>query len=274
MPRLHAILVAAACVVAGCSGSSPDSAAPSSTIATAVSTTTGAPPTSASVPSTSTTTSPSMPSTTSARSLGGYNLTPLRSDGQRVTFRLTVPDGAMGEVSFAPPDTTISLIEASIALVRPDGQSAGGGGIFTAAADDALFSRFCTVTLGGNCAPKTSEPIADGNRVETFTRVDGGTATRVVFGPWAMFVRDRDVANAFLFRSGPDGFPLVAQSTAGYTTKDAYLSVYTGGGPPYHVRSDPSGACSGGAAASAQCDRGLSVEPSGQSAPPSVRRIN
>jgi hypothetical protein len=198
----------------------------------------------------------------------------VRSDGQRVTFRLTVPDGATGEVSFAPPDTTISLIEASIGLVRPGGQSAGGGGIFTAARDDAFFASYCAVTLGGNCTPKTSEPIADGNRVETFAPTAGGTATRVVFGPWAMFVQDRDVANAFAFRSGPDGFPLVAPVAAGYTMKDAYLRLYTSGAPPVHMRSDPSGACSGDAATSGLCDRGLSIERTGLSPAPSIRRIN
>ena len=51
-PRLHVILVAAACLVAACSGSSPESAAPSSTTAAPVSTTTGAPTTSSSTPTT------------------------------------------------------------------------------------------------------------------------------------------------------------------------------------------------------------------------------
>src|SRR5687768_17340090 len=143
--RLHVILVSAACCVAACSDSSTQ---PSTTV-TAVSNTTSAAPTST---PTSTSTSTSI-----ARSLGGYNVTPLRSDGQRVTFRLTSPDGATGEVSFAPPDTTISLIEPSIGLVRPDGQSAGGGGIFSAAANDAFFASYCTTTLAGNCTPKTSE---------------------------------------------------------------------------------------------------------------------
>jgi hypothetical protein len=166
------------------------------------------------------------------------------------------------------------LIEASIDLVRPGGQSAGGGGIFTAAADDAFFASYCATALGGNCAPTTSEPIADGNRVDTFARAIGGTATRVVFGPWAMFVQDRDVANAFAFRSGPDGFPLVAPLAAGYTTRNSYLRVYTAGAPRYQMRSDPSGACSDDATKSGQCDRGLSIEPIGLSAAASIRRIN
>ena len=262
-PRLHVILVAAACLVAACSGSSPDTAAPSSTTAAAVSSTSGAP-----------TTSSSTPTTTIARRLGSYNVTPLRSDGQRVTFRLTAPDGAIGEVGFTPPNTTISLIEASIDLLRPDGQSAGGGGIFTAAADDPFFASYCATALGNNCAPKTSEPIADGNRVETFARAIGGTATRVVFGPWAMFVQDRDVANAFTFRSGPDGFPLVAPIASGYATRNASLNVYTSDGPPYHLRSDPSGTCTNDAAMSGRCDRGLTIEASGLSPAASIRRTN
>lgn len=265
--RLHVILGAAACFVAACSDSSPDSVTPPSTTVATVSTTTSAAPTSTSTPTATS-------STTIARSLGGYNVTPLRSDGQRVTFRLTTPDGAIGEVAFAPPDATISLIEASIDLVRPGGQSAGGGGIFTAASDDALFASYCATALGGNCAPTTSEPIADGNRVETFARTTGGTATRVVFGPWAMFVQDRDVANAFAFRSGPDGFPLVASLSTGFTTRNSYLRVYTAGEPRYHMRSDPSGACSGDAARLGMCDRGLSIEPIGLSSAASIRRIS
>ncbi|MEO8691970.1 MAG: hypothetical protein ABI658_00555 [Acidimicrobiales bacterium] len=252
--RLLVFLVSSACLATACGDSVSESATSSSTIAAGIST------------------SVSTPSTTTL-SLGGYNITPLRSDGQRVTFRLTVPDGATGEVAFSPADTQISLVEPSIELLRPDGQSAGGGGIFGAAANDAFFANYCATALGGNCSPKTSEPIADGNRVETYTRTIGGTTTRVVFGPWAMFVQDRDVANAFSFRGGPDGFPLVEPRASGFTTKNASLRVYTAAGSRYLMRTDASGTCSSDAVTSGLCDRGLSVDPSAFTAP-TLRRIN
>src|SRR5688572_25970964 len=137
--RLQVILVALACLVAACSGA--DDAAPPSTVSGAV--TTSPSPLSTATPST--TSAATAPSTTTARSLGGYNVTPLRSDGQRVTFRLTTPDGAMGEVSFAPPDTIISSVEPSIGLTRPNGQPAGGGGVGSSAKDDAFFASYCGV---------------------------------------------------------------------------------------------------------------------------------
>lgn len=252
--RLLVLLVASAGVAVACGDSSPESTAPSSTIATVA--TTGA----------------SAPATTTL-SLGGYNVTPVRSDGQRVTFRLTAPDGVTGEVAFSPAETTISAVEPSIDLVRPDGQSAGGGGIFSAAANDKFFANYCTTALGGNCSPKTSDSIAEGNRVETFTRAAGGTTTRVVFGPWAMFVQDRDVANAFSFRGGPDGFPLIEPRTAGFTTANRSLRIYTAGGSIYLLRSDPSGTCKADTTTSGLCDRGLSVDPSAFAAP-TVKRVN
>ena len=135
----------------GDSGSAPESAPPSTTI--------GADTTSG---------TPSAPSSTMPLSLGGYNVTPIRSDGQRVTFRITLPDEAVGEVSFAPVNTTISYVEPSIELLRPGGQPAGGGGIFTAAESDPFFVSYCANSLGGNSAPKSSEALADGNRLEAF----------------------------------------------------------------------------------------------------------
>ena len=270
--RLQVILVVIACLVAACSGSD-DGATPTSTIAGGVSTTTT--PSTATTPTTTgTPTATLAPSTTTARSLGGYNVTPLRSDGQRVTFRLTTPDGATGEVSFAPADTIISSIEPSIVLTRPNGQPAGGGGISSSAKDDAFFASYCGVALGGNCSPMTTEPIVDGNVFETFARSDGRSVSRVVFGPWAMFVQDRDIANAFSFRSGPDGFPLVVPLAAGWTTSDPFLRVYIGGGPPYYLRSNSSGMCTGDTATSGLCDRGLSIDRGVVSPAPSIRRIN
>ncbi|HUP73159.1 MAG TPA: hypothetical protein VM282_08920 [Acidimicrobiales bacterium] len=273
--RLQLILVAIVGLVAACSGSTDESAPPASTISAvaATTTTTTTTTTSTTTPPATTAAATTTP-TTAARSLGGYNTTPLRSDGQRVTFRLTTPDGVTGEVAFAPPDTTISSIEASIELVRPNGQPGGGGDIFTAASNDAFFASFCAGTLGGKCAPTTSEPIADGNRVETFARATGGTTTRVVFGPWAMLVQDRDVANAFRFHSGTDGFPLVVPRAAGYSTTNPALQVFTAAGPRYLMRSTSSGTCSGDTATSGLCDRGLSIEASGPFPAPSIRRIN
>lgn len=212
-------------------------------------------------------------STSTSLSLGGYNVTPVRSDGQRVTFRLTLPDSTIGEVAFSPADTAISLVEPSIELVRPDGQSVGVG-IFTAAANDAFFSSYCKNSLGGNCTPKTSESIADGNRAETFTRTDGAIVTRVVFGPWAMIVHGREIADAFSFRGGPDGFPLVEPRTAGFTIKNPYVRVYTNSGPPYLLRQDPSGSCTGLARTALHCDRGLTIESVSNAASPTVHRIN
>jgi hypothetical protein len=274
--RLQPILVALMVLVAACSGSD-DAAAPSSTIAALAATTTTSTSTTTATTSTATTSTATTvtTTTTAARSLGNYNITPLRSDGQRVTFRLTTPDGVTGEVAFAPPNTVISSIEASIDLVRPDGQPGGGGRIFTAASDDAYFASYCASTLGGKCAPATSEPIADGNRVETFASASGGgTTTRVVFGPWAMLVHDRVVANAFGFLSGTDGFPMVVPRAGGYSTTKPALLIFTAGGPRYVMRSLSSGTCSGDTATTGLCDRGLSVEASGPFPAPSIRRIN
>ena len=87
-----------------------------------------------------------------------------------------------------------------------------------------------------------------------------------------MFVQDRDVASAFSFRGGPDGFPLVEPRAAGYTTRSPSLRVYTAAGSRYLMRSDASGACNADGATSGLCDRGLSVDPGVFSAP-TVRRI-
>src|SRR5205085_1402782 len=153
--RLCVLLVVSAFVGAAC-GDATSGTSPASMTAAAV------------------TTSVSTPSTTTALNLGGYNVTPVRSDAQRVTFRLTLPDGSTGEVAFSPADTAITSVEPSIDLVRPDGQPAGGGGIFTAAADDKFFVSYCATALGGNCSPQRTDSIADGNRVETYARAIGG----------------------------------------------------------------------------------------------------
>ena len=257
-PRLQLILVTTACLVGACgdSGSASEPAPPSTTIGAV--TTSG---------------TPSAPSSTMPLSLGGYNVTPIRSDGQRVTFRITLPDEAVGEASFAPIDTTISYVEPSIELLRPGGQPAGGGGIFTAAESDPFFVSYCANSLGGNCTPKSSESLADGNRLEAFTRTDGVVVTRVVFGPWAMFVQGREIADAFIFRGGPDGFPVVHPRAAGFATTNPYLRVYTNHGPPYLFRSNPSGACTEMPRTPQQCDRGLSVESVSTEGAPIVRRI-
>ena len=260
--RLQVILMSAACYLAACSDSTQDSASIEASSSTVAAGATGG------------TQSASVPPTTMTLSLGGYSVTPLRSDAQRVTFRLTLPDGATGEVAISPPNTTISLVEPSIGLLRPDGQPAGGGEIFTASAGDKFFTSYCADALGGNCTPRTNDPIADGNRVETFMRTDGGIVTRVVFGPWAMFVQGRDIADAFAFHGGPDGFPMVAARAPGYATKNAYLTVVTNGGPRYVMRSDPSGACSTVSSTRIHCDRGLSIEALGSAEPATVRRMN
>jgi hypothetical protein len=206
----------------------------------------------------------SPPPTTVAPSLGGYSVTPVRSDGQRVTFRLTVPDGAVAEVSFSPPDATIMLIEPSIGLLPPNGPAAGGG-IFTASAESGVFASICATVLGGNCTPKSTEPLPDGARVEEFTRADGGVFIRVVFGPWAMTVRDREIAKAFAFHGGPDGFPIVSALSAGYATKDPYLQIYMTDGRRYLLRSDASATCTDAAVSPSRCDRGLTIIGMGQS---------
>jgi hypothetical protein len=253
---MHGALLVAACLLAACSDSDSDPAA-----------STAAPPTAATT--LVTTSSAGTASTTTVRGLGNYNVTPLRRDGQRVTFRLTVPDGVVGEVSFAPADTVISMVEPSIELRRPGGAPAGGGGIFGARADDPFFTNFCSVALGGNCTPRSSDALADGNRFESFSRAAGGDAMRVVFGPWAMFVQGRVVADAFVFHNGPDGFPLVTPRGGGFTTANAYVRVYTTAGPRYHLRSDPSGACDPAGTTAQRCDRGLSID----GADATVRRI-
>ena len=247
--RAYLSLVAAACVVAACSSSPTDSTPSSTTIDLTTSTTSNAVATTA--PTTTTTLAPS---------LGGYSVTPVRSDGQRVTFRLTVPDGAVAEVAFSPPDATIRLIEPSIGLRPPDGRTAGGG-IFAASATTGIFADMCATMLGGNCTPKTSDALADGARVEEFARVDGGVLVRVVFGPWAILVREREIASAFNFHGGPDGFPIVTARTPGYSTTDPYLYIYMTDGRRFILRSDASGACA--ANSSPRCDRGLSIDAPG-----------
>ena len=216
-------------------------------------------------------TAPTPPSTTPLRA-GSYNITPLRSDGQRVTYRVTMTDGVTAEVSLAPPGATLERVQPSVSLVRPNGQTAGGREVFTSRADDEVFAAYCASTLGGNCTPRSSEEIADGNRFETFGRADGGTATRVVFGPWAVWVQGRDVADSFTFRNGPDGFPLIAARSPGWSTTNAELNVSTVTGR-YVMRSDPSGTC-GAPAARTACDRGLSIQSSGPDADASLRRMN
>lgn len=251
-----ALLLVAVCLLAACSDS--DTTSPSNTV------------TGAAAVGSSGSTAPS-PSTT-ARSTGSYNITPLRTDGQRVTFRITMTDGVTAEISLAPPDATIERVQPSVSLVRPNGQLAGGREVFTSRADDDVFVAFCASALGGNCTPRSSEDLAEGNRIETFGRADGGTAMRVVFGPWAVFVQARDVADSFTFRNGPDGFPLISPRSAGWSATNSELAISSLTGR-YVMRSDPSGAC-GAPAARTACDRGLTIQSSGPDADASLRRMN
>ena len=249
-----ALFLLALCAVGACADS--DTASPSTTA-------TGA----AAVGSTSSPT----PTTTPLRA-GNYNVTPLRTDGQRVTFRITMTDGVTAEISLAPPDATIERVQPSVSLVRPNGQPAGGREVFTSRADDEVFATYCASALGGNCTPRASEELADGNRFETFARADGGTATRVVFGPWAVLVQGRDVADAFTFRNGPDGFPLIAARSPGWSATNTELAI-SSVTSRYVLKSDPSGTCSAPAARTA-CDRGLTIQSSGPDADASLRRMN
>jgi len=164
------------------------------------------------------------------------------------------------------------LIEPSVSLLKPDGQPGGGGGIFPATAESGMFASICAGILGGNCTPKTTAALADGNRVEEFARADGGVLTRVVFGPWAMLVGNRDSAAAFDFHGGPDGFPVVAARAAGYAIKDPYLTIYMTDARRYILRSDPAAVCNG--TSGSRCDRGLSIEPLGPVDDVVVRRVN
>jgi hypothetical protein len=260
--RRYLSFAAAACVVAACSSAPRDSTPSTTTIDLATTTTSNA----------VATTAPASPTTTLAPSLGGYSVTPIRSDGQRVTFRLTVPDGAVAEVAFSPPDASIRLIEPSIGLRPPDGRTAGGG-IFAASATTGVFADMCATMLGGNCTPKTSDALADGARVEEFTRVDGGVLVRVVFGPWAILVREREIASAFNFHGGPDGFPIVTARTPGYSTADPYLYIFMNDGRRFILRSDVSGACA--ATSAPRCDRGLSIDALGSATDDvTLRRIS
>jgi hypothetical protein len=255
--RLHGALLVVIGLLAACSDSNSTStsgSAPTTTAMTAVST--------SAVPA---------PPSTFPLSVGNYNVTPLRTDGQRVVFRITTPDGATGEVSFSPPDTTIETIQPSISLIRPDGQTAGGRDIYSSRAD-GTFRSYCESVLGGNCTPRRTEEIRDGNRFETFARTDGGTASRVVFGPWAIFVEGRDAADSFSFHNGPDGFPLISARTTGWSTTNITLSVSTPTGR-YEMQSDPTGAC-GPAQPRTVCDRGLSIRSFGPGPDASVRRMN
>ena len=264
-------LAATAGLLAACSSDS----SPASTTQSTATTTQSAAPTSTAATTQSTaptSTAVTAPSTTATATPGGYSVTPIRSDGQRVTFRLTVPDGAVAEVSLSPPDATIMLIEPSVSLLKPDGQPGGGGGIFPATAGSGLFASICAGILGGNCTPKTTTPLTDGNRVEEFARTDGGVLTRVVFGPWAMIVGNRESAAAFDFHGGPDGFPVVAARAAGYAIKDPYLTIYMTDARRYIMRSDPAAVCSG--ISGSRCDRGLSIEPLGTVDDVVVRRVN
>jgi hypothetical protein len=263
-------LVASACVLAACSSKASQSIPTTSTKQSEATTTQSAAATT--TRGTAITTTAPSPSTTVAAPPGPYSVTPIRSDGQRVTFRLTVPDGAVAEVSLSPADATITLIEPSVALVKPDGQSGGGGGIFSSSTADGMFASLCASVLGGNCTPKATAPLADGNRVEEFTRTDGGILTRVVFGPWATTVGDRAIAAAFDFHGGPDGFPVVAARTTGYSIKDSFLRIYMTDGRRYILRSDTAAACNGTSAP--RCDRGVSVESQGSNDDVSVRRIS
>jgi hypothetical protein len=249
--------VVALCVLAACGDSGSDETTASSTTTVV-----------------GLTTSSVAPSTTRALSTGNYNVTPLRSDGQRVTFRLTLADGVTGEVSLTPANTTIDAVEPKIELVRPNGQAGGGGDIFTTRADDPAFDAFCASALGGNCKPRSTEDLREGNRLETYALAAGGTINRVVFGQWAIMVHGRDVADAFTFRIGPDGFPLVAARASGWRAGPSALYVDTQSGARYVLRSDPSGTCSVATGSRVQCDRGLSVEPVATSPDASIRRIN
>ena len=258
--RLHTVLLVVACVLAACSDSDSDggTVSPSST-------TTVVSGSAATVSS-----GQSAPSTNPHRS--SYNTTPLRSDGQRVTFRLTTTDGVTGEVSLAPLDTTIDRIQSSVSLIRPDGQTAGGRDVFSSRADDEMFAGYCASVLGGNCTPRSTEALAEGNRVETYGRADGGISTRVVFGPWAILVQGRDVADSFSFRNGPDGFPLITARGGGWSTSSTELNISTVTGR-YVMRSDPSGTC-GVPAARVTCDRGLSIQSFGPDPDATLHRMN
>jgi hypothetical protein len=249
-------------LVGACSDDSPDAVAGSTTSVVA---------TAAAAAAASSTTAAATPSTTAARSVGNYNVAPLRSDGQRVTFRVTLADGATAEMSLTPADTAIKTVDPKIDLVRPNGTPAGGGTIHTVRADDATFTSFCSSALGGKCKPSSTQDLAEGNELETFALASGETTSRVVFGPWAIFVNGRDVADAFTFRNGPDGFPLVSARAAGWSTSAPTLSVETAGGARYLLRSDPSGTCPP-ADSRTHCDRGLSIQPLATSPDASVRR--
>jgi hypothetical protein len=213
-------------------------------------------------------------STTAARSTGNYNVTPLRSDGQRVIFRITLADGVTGEVSLAPADTAIESVGPRIELMRPGNVAAGGGDIFTTRADDRTFATFCASTLGGVCKPRTTEDLSEGIQYETYGLAAGGTIGRVVFGQWAVIVNGRDVADAFTFRIGPDGFPLVSPRTTGWSTSAPSLTINASRAARYLMRSDPSGSCGPAPGSRTHCDRGLSVEALSTSPDASVKRIN
>lgn len=255
--RLHAVVLVVSCLLAACADSDTGTA-PSSTTASAAGT------------ASTVSSGPAAPTTHPHR--GGYNTTPLRSDGQRVTFRITTTDGVTGEVSFAPTDTTIERIQSSVSLIGPGGQAVGGRDVFSSRADDEMFASYCASDLGGNCTPRSTAELAEGNRVETFGRADGGTSTRVVFGPWAIFVQGRDVADSFSFRSGPDGFPLIAARGAGWSTTNIELNISTATGR-YVMRSDPGGTCAAPAPRT-MCDRGLSIQSFGPGPDATLRRMN
>jgi hypothetical protein len=254
--RLRVLGLITVCLLTACGDSNADDATNASTTMPA--------PSSAS----------SAPTTIAAPSKGNYNVTPLRHDDQRVTFRVTLADGVTGEVSLTPADTAIESVGPWVELMRPGNVITGGGDIFTTRFDDTIFASFCASALGGKCTPRSTEPLADGNQFETYDLAAGGTIGRVVFGPWAILVKDRETADAFTFRGGPDGFPLVSPRATGWSTGTPTLTIYASRSTRYVLRSDPSGNCSPNAGSRVQCDRGLSVEPVATSPDASVRRVN